>query len=117
MAHLDLIKIPSPVRLAISSTSAKSALIMLCVLILAPLAAYAQGSPFDAGLNALRSLFTGTVAKVASLIAIVIGGYGLAHGSASVRYENGRSDRTRTAAERIGAIRSVQGTRASLHCR
>jgi type IV secretion system protein VirB2 len=37
-------------------------------------------SPFDTGLTALQSLFTGTVAKVASLIAIVIGGYQFAHG-------------------------------------
>jgi type IV secretion system protein VirB2 len=28
----------------------------------------------------MQTLFTGTVAKVTSLIAIVIGGYGLAHG-------------------------------------
>ena len=47
-----------------------------------PLAAYAQvgGSPFDNGFTALEMLFTGTVARVASLIAIVIGGYGFAHG-------------------------------------
>ena len=32
------------------------------------------------GLHYLQTLFTGTVAKVASLIAIVIGGYGFAHG-------------------------------------
>jgi type IV secretion system protein VirB2 len=38
------------------------------------------GSPFDTGFTALQTLFTGTVAKVASLIAIVIGGYGFAHG-------------------------------------
>jgi type IV secretory pathway VirB2 component (pilin) len=38
------------------------------------------GSPFDSGLTSLQTLFTGTVAKVASLIAIVIGGYGFAHG-------------------------------------
>jgi type IV secretory pathway VirB2 component (pilin) len=46
------------------------------------LAAHAQagGSPFDTGFTALQTLFTGTVAKVASLIAIVIGGYGFAHG-------------------------------------
>jgi len=44
-----------------------------------PVAAMAQGSPFDTGFNA-QTLFTGTVAKVASLIAIVIGGYGFAHG-------------------------------------
>jgi TrbC/VIRB2 pilin len=41
-----------------------------------PIAAYAQsGSPFDTGFTALQTLFTGTIAKVASLIAIVIGGY------------------------------------------
>jgi type IV secretory pathway VirB2 component (pilin) len=40
----------------------------------------AQGSPFDTGLNAIQALFTGTIAKVASLVAIVIGGYGFAHG-------------------------------------
>jgi type IV secretory pathway VirB2 component (pilin) len=56
-------------------------LITILPLIL-PLAAYAQvgGSPFDTGFTALQTLFTGTVAKVASLIAIVIGGYGFAHG-------------------------------------
>jgi len=32
------------------------------------------------GLTAIQSLFTGTIAKVASLVAIVIGGYGFAHG-------------------------------------
>jgi type IV secretory pathway VirB2 component (pilin) len=51
--------------------------VLLCVM---PVAAMAQGSPFDTGFNALQTLFTGTVAKVASLIAIVIGGYGFAHG-------------------------------------
>lgn len=47
-----------------------------------PLAVFAQssGSPFDSGFTALEMLFTGTVARVASLIAIVIGGYGFAHG-------------------------------------
>jgi len=47
---------------------------------LTPLAARAQGSPFDTGFNAIQGLFTGTIAKVASLVAIVIGGYGFAHG-------------------------------------
>jgi type IV secretory pathway VirB2 component (pilin) len=52
-----------------------------CVLFLLPLAAHAQsGSPFDSGFTNLQNLFTGTIAKVASLIAIVIGGYGFAHG-------------------------------------
>ena len=53
---------------------------LLALLLLTPLALQAQGSPFDTGFNALQTLFTGTVAKVASLIAIVIGGYGFAHG-------------------------------------
>jgi len=80
MPNLAQIKLPSPIRLAISSISGKPALIVLSVLILAPLAAHAQGSPFDTGFNAIQGLFTGTIAKVASLVAIVIGGYGFAHG-------------------------------------
>jgi len=59
---------------------AASKLPLLCLLLFVPLAAYAQGSPFDNGFTALQTLFTGTVAKVASLIAIVIGGYQFAHG-------------------------------------
>jgi type IV secretory pathway VirB2 component (pilin) len=57
-----------------------SKLSFLALVLLLPLAAHAQGSPFDTGFNALQTLFTGTIAKVASLIAIVIGGYGFAHG-------------------------------------
>jgi type IV secretory pathway VirB2 component (pilin) len=53
---------------------------LLVLLLIVPLAAHAQGSPFDTGFNSLQTLFTGTVAKVASLIAIVIGGYSFAHG-------------------------------------
>ena len=53
---------------------------LLALLLLMPVAALAQGSPFDTGFNAIQSLFTGTIAKVASLVAIVIGGYGFAHG-------------------------------------
>jgi type IV secretion system protein VirB2 len=49
-------------------------------LLVMPMAALAQGSPFDTGFNAIQALFTGTIAKVASLVAIVIGGYGFAHG-------------------------------------
>jgi type IV secretory pathway VirB2 component (pilin) len=51
--------------------------LLLCVLLF-PLAAHA--SPFDTGINSIQTLFTGTVAKAASLIAIVIGGYTFAHG-------------------------------------
>ena len=54
--------------------------VVLTLLFLMPVAALAQGSPFDAGFTAIQSLFTGTIAKVASLVAIVIGGYGFAHG-------------------------------------
>jgi len=54
---------------------------VLTVLFLMPVIALAQGgSPFDTGFTAIQSLFTGTIAKVASLVAIVIGGYGFAHG-------------------------------------
>lgn len=54
---------------------------LAAVCLFLPFAAYAQsGSPFDSGFTNLQTLFTGTIAKVASLIAIVIGGYGFAHG-------------------------------------
>lgn len=57
-------------------------LLMVTLSLLFPIAALAQagGSPFDSGFTALETLFTGTIARVASLIAIVIGGYGFAHG-------------------------------------
>ena len=51
--------------------------------LLTPMVAHAQaggGSPFDTGFTAMQNLFTGTVAKAASLIAIVVGGYQFAHG-------------------------------------
>ena len=51
------------------------------VCLLVPMVALAQsGSPFDTGFTSIQTLFTGTIAKVASLVAIVIGGYGFAHG-------------------------------------
>jgi hypothetical protein len=51
---------------------------LLIALLTLPLTAHALagGSPFDTGFAALQDDFTGTVAKVPSLIAIVIGGYG-----------------------------------------
>ena len=57
-------------------------ILMAALPLLYPISAFAQqsGSPFDTGFTALEMLFTGTVARVASLIAIVIGGYGFAHG-------------------------------------
>jgi type IV secretory pathway VirB2 component (pilin) len=80
MPNLARIKFPSRIRLAIALTSVKPALTVLSVLVLAPLAAHAHGSPFDTGFNAIQSLFTCTIAKVASLVAIVIGSYSFAHG-------------------------------------
>lgn len=51
------------------------------VVVASPAIASAQsGSPFDTGFTSLQNLFTGTIAKVASLIAIVVGGYEFAHG-------------------------------------
>jgi type IV secretory pathway VirB2 component (pilin) len=80
---------PRKVRIAILAAQARplgrqlrpSAFLLIALLTL-PLTAHALagGSPFDTGFAALQDLFTGTVAKVASLIAIVIGGYGFAHG-------------------------------------
>jgi type IV secretion system protein VirB2 len=52
---------------------------LFTLLILFPALAVAQ-SPFDTGFTAMQTLFTGTIAKVASLIAIVVGGYQFAHG-------------------------------------
>ena len=53
---------------------------LLFTLLMIPLAAHAQSSPFDTGLTSIQTLFTGTVAKASSLIAIVVGGYAFAHG-------------------------------------
>jgi type IV secretory pathway VirB2 component (pilin) len=52
----------------------------IALLLVIPLAAHAQGTPLDTGFTNLQNLFTGTVAKVGSLIAIVVGGYQFAHG-------------------------------------
>jgi type IV secretory pathway VirB2 component (pilin) len=68
------------IRLLLRSKLAHPTAALLALLLLMPVAALAQGSPFDTGFNAIQSLFTGTIAKVASLVAIVIGGYGFAHG-------------------------------------
>ena len=58
-----------------------SRLQLVALLLLAPfVAAHAQGTPLDTGFTNLQNLFTGTVAKVGSLIAIVVGGYQFAHG-------------------------------------
>jgi type IV secretion system protein VirB2 len=80
MSRFTLPKAPTQKRIGVRFRLPTSKLRLLAVLLLLPLAAHAQASPFDTGFNALQTLFTGTIAKVASLIAIVIGGYGFAHG-------------------------------------
>ena len=69
-----------PIQSVLRLKWARPAAAVLTLLLVVPVAAMAQGSPFDTGFNAIQSLFTGTIAKVASLVAIVIGGYGFAHG-------------------------------------
>ncbi|MGA8437804.1 MAG: TrbC/VirB2 family protein [Candidatus Sulfotelmatobacter sp.] len=70
----------SPIQPAVRWKGARPTAAVLALLLVLPVAAMAQGSPFDTGFNAIQTLFTGTIAKVASLVAIVIGGYGFAHG-------------------------------------
>jgi type IV secretory pathway VirB2 component (pilin) len=77
MPHVAFLSVA---RSIFRSTLRNSTLPVLIVVVMVPLVAHAQGSPFDTGFTSLQILFTGTVAKVASLIAIVIGGYGFAHG-------------------------------------
>jgi type IV secretory pathway VirB2 component (pilin) len=55
-------------------------LALIALFLIVPLAAHAQGTPLDTGFTNLQNLFTGTIAKVGSLIAIVVGGYQFAHG-------------------------------------
>jgi type IV secretory pathway VirB2 component (pilin) len=62
----------------------RPSLSIFAFLIVFPALAFGQ-SPFDTGFTALQTLFTGTVAKVASLIAIVVGGYEFAHGEAGAK--------------------------------
>ena len=68
------------IQCRLRSKWARSTAVLVTLLLVIPVAALAQGSPFDTGFTAIQSLFTGTIAKVASLVAIVIGGYGFAHG-------------------------------------
>jgi type IV secretion system protein VirB2 len=68
------------IQLVARSKWARPTAALVTLLLVLPVAALAQGSPFDTGFNAIQGLFTGTIAKVASLVAIVIGGYGFAHG-------------------------------------
>jgi type IV secretion system protein VirB2 len=72
--------IVDPIQPVLRSKWVGATAALIAQVFLAPVAAVAQGSPFDTGFNAIQTLFTGTIAKVASLVAIVIGGYGFAHG-------------------------------------
>ena len=80
MSRRICVQIPKPSTKAARGI-VRSNFFFLGVLLLQPMVAHAQsGSPFDTGFSNMQTLFTGTVAKVASLIAIVIGGYQFAHG-------------------------------------
>lgn len=68
------------IRRVLTSAPIEKSKPLFVALLLLSSTAYGQGTPFDAGFQALQNLFTGTIAKVASLIAIVIGGYQFAHG-------------------------------------
>lgn len=69
-------------------------LIFFALVAIRPALALAQsGSPFDTGFTNLQTLFTGTVAKVASLIAIVVGGYEFAHGEPGAKKAVGTQKR------------------------
>lgn len=77
--------LPSMMRCRLASLRwlrpSRQSVTTFAVFVLFPALSFAQsGSPFDTGFTNLQTLFTGTIAKVASLIAIVIGGYQFAHG-------------------------------------
>jgi hypothetical protein len=59
---------PQARALRVLSTTRNAGLLLVLILAV-PLLAHAQagGSPFDTGFTALQNLFTGTIAKVASL--------------------------------------------------
>ena len=80
MSRLVRFRFGHPIKPLRRSRSPLITAALLTLLFFIPVRALAQGSPFDTGFNAIQSLFTGTIAKVASLVAIVIGGYGFAHG-------------------------------------
>ena len=80
MPHWSQVGLIRQIQDIVRSKCACPTATLLTLLFLVPVAALAQGSPFDTGFNAIQSLFPGTIAKVASLVAIVIGGYGFAHG-------------------------------------
>jgi type IV secretory pathway VirB2 component (pilin) len=80
MSRWFRVRTVSQIERFLQSKCARPTAVALALFFLMPIEALAQGSPFDTGFTAIQSLFTGTIAKVASLVAIVIGGYGFAHG-------------------------------------
>ncbi len=79
-SHWFQVHLIRPALPLLRSKWARPTTALFTLLLVTPVAALAQNSPFDTGFTAIQSLFTGTIAKVASLVAIVIGGYGFAHG-------------------------------------
>ncbi len=57
-------------------------MLLLLLITLPAVAQAAGGSPWDRAFTALGGFFTSTVARVGSLIAVVIGGWELMHGEA-----------------------------------
>ena len=82
MIRFPRIQIPIPRAFSLCLHRMRPTLTLVSLIVIVPAVAFAQsgGTPFDTGFTALQNLFTGTIAKVASLIAIVIGGYQFAHG-------------------------------------
>ncbi len=79
-SHWFQVHVVRPIQPLLRTKWIRPTAAVLTLLLVLPVTALAQGSPFDTGFTAIQSLFTGTIAKVASLVAIVIGGYGFAHG-------------------------------------
>src|SRR5271165_6116071 len=87
-----------PLQSLLRSKWARLTAVTFTLFFVLPVAALAQNSPFDTGFTAIQSLFTGTIAKVASLVAIVIGGYTQEYLDAS----SPRSQQIRDYLERTG---------------
>jgi type IV secretory pathway VirB2 component (pilin) len=75
-------RIPFPRASIFAAPRMRRAFTLVTFFLIVPAVSFAQagGTPFDTGFTAIQTLFTGTIAKVASLVAIVIGGYAFAHG-------------------------------------